>query len=153
MWQVVGHERAVSLLTLGMGKGTIPHAYLFTGQPHVGKMTLAIDLARAVNCAGNAAPCGECENCRRISRGKHSDVQIISLTEDKNHTKLQKDISIEQIRDIQRQVNLPPFEGKYRVFIINDADRFSIEAANCLLKTLEEPAGRVVFILLATDDR
>ncbi len=153
MWQIVGHERVVSLLKLSLEKGTLSHAYLFTGPPHVGKMTLAIDLARALNCEGMPAPCGECQSCRKIAEGKHADVQVIGLAEGKNRDKPQKEISIEQVREIQRQVSLPPFEGRRKVFIIDGAERLSSEAANCLLKTLEEPVSRVVFILLTKDER
>jgi DNA polymerase-3 subunit delta' len=90
-----------------------------------------------------------------VAQGKHVDVQVISLAQDNEEVgaKLRAEISIEQIRQLQHSASLPPFEGKYKVFIIDGAESLSIEAANCLLKTLEEPVGKVVFILLTTSER
>ncbi|MFH1662832.1 MAG: DNA polymerase III subunit delta' C-terminal domain-containing protein [Chloroflexota bacterium] len=153
MWQVIGQPRAVSLLQRSLEKGSLAHAYLFVGLPHVGKMTLAVNLAQALNCQVNEPPCLECSSCQKIDHGKHADVQIISLTgtSEKNENKSKTEIGIEKIRQIQHSASLPPCEGIYKVFIISEADYLSIEAANCLLKTLEEPFGRVLFILLAKD--
>jgi DNA polymerase-3 subunit delta' len=151
MWRVIGQERVVSLLRRSLEKGVMAHAYLFTGPPHIGKMTLALDLARALNCESVEPPCGECVSCRKIDKGKHADVQIIGSNSinDSNRDKSQAEVGIEQIRQLQHSANLPPFEGRCKVFIIDGAELLSIEAANCLLKTLEEPEGRVVFVLLA----
>jgi DNA polymerase-3 subunit delta' len=145
LWQVIGQSRVVSLLQRSLERGSIAHAYLVVGPPHVGKMTLALDLARAVNCEGTEPPCGSCDACRKIGSGKHADVQIIGL--DSNNS---AEISIDQIRQMQHSSSLPPFEGRYKVFIIDGAELMSTEAANCLLKTLEEPAAGVIFILLTT---
>ncbi|MFC1993509.1 ATP-binding protein [Chloroflexota bacterium] len=152
MWQVIGQDRAVSLLQNSMERGTLAHAYLLAGPPHVGKMTLALNLAQAVNCDTEAPPCGECASCQKIASGKHADVQIIGLASNGNsaETKPQAEIGIDQIREVQHSSSLPPFEGRYKVFIIDEAEHLSIEAANCLLKTLEEPVGNALFILLAT---
>jgi DNA polymerase-3 subunit delta' len=153
MWQVIGHNRAVSLLQRSLEKGTTTHAYLFVGPPHAGKMTLAMNLAQALNCEAGQMPCGQCASCRKIARGKHADVRVIDLTsnsengEDKNRT----EIGIEQIRQLQHSASLPPFEGRNKIFIIDGAEMLSVEAANCLLKTLEEPVAGVVFVLLAAD--
>lgn len=153
MWRVLGQERAVSLLRRSLEKGALAHAYLFTGPHHIGKMTLALDLARALNCGAAGPPCGECLSCRKIGQGKHADVQVIGLGSGDNTdgVKNQTEIGIEQVRQLQHSASLPPFEGRCKVFIINGAEFLSVEAANCLLKTLEEPESRVVFILLAGD--
>jgi DNA polymerase-3 subunit delta' len=118
-------------------------------------MTLALDLTRALNCESPAPPCGECTACQKIASRKHADVQIISLAGDGNSvdTRAPVEISIDQIRQVQHSACLPPFEGRYKVFIIDGAELLSNEAANCLLKTLEEPAGRVIFILLTNNER
>ncbi len=123
--------------------------------PHVGKMTLAINLAQALNCEAVEPPCGECVSCQKIASAKHPDIQIIGLTSSGNsaEAKPRAEISIDQIREMQHSANLPPFEGRHKVFIIDGAELLSIEAANCLLKTLEEPVGGVIFILLTRNDR
>ncbi len=155
MWQVIGQSRAVSLLQRGLERGTLAHAYLFAGPPHVGKMTLALNLAQALNCEAAEPPCGVCDSCQKIASAKHADVQIISLASngDSAQAKSRAEIGIDQIREMQHSSSLPPFGGKYKVFIIDRAELLSIEAANCLLKTLEEPAGKAVFILLTINER
>ncbi|MFC1593039.1 ATP-binding protein [Candidatus Omnitrophota bacterium] len=155
MWQVVGQSRVVSLFQRSLERGNVAHAYLFVGLPHVGKMTLALNLAQALNCEKAEPPCGECVSCQKIASLKHADVQVIGLSSNGNsaEAKLHTEIGIDQVRHMQHSSSLPPFEGKHKVFIIDGAELLSIEAANCLLKTLEEPAGRVIFILLTTNER
>jgi len=134
-------------------KGCLAHAYLLIGPPHVGKMTLALNLAQALNCETTERPCGECVSCQKIASANHADVQVIGLTQDENsaEAKLRTEIGIDQIRQMQHSASLPPFEGKYKIFIIEGAEFLSIEAANCLLKTLEEPVGKVIFILITVN--
>jgi len=155
MWQVIGQSRVLSLLQRSLERKALAHAYLFIGPAHVGKMTLALNLAQALNCQGAEPPCGECLSCQKIAQAKHADVQVIGLDSDGNSTagKPRAEISIDQIRQMQHSSSLPSFEGSYKVFIIDGAEQLSNEAANCLLKTLEEPVGEVVFILLTTNDK
>jgi len=155
VWQVVGYNRVLSLFQHGLKQQRLAHAYLLVGPPHVGKMTLALELAKAVNCEAAEPPCGECASCGKIALGKHADVQIIGVNQEVNSAEVRPrvEIGINQIREMQHVASLPPFEGRYKVFIINGAELLSSEAANCLLKILEEPEDRVIFILLATDDR
>ncbi len=154
MWQIVGQSRALSLLQRSLEQGSMAHAYLLVGSPHVGKMTLALNLAQALNCQGAEPPCGQCDACQKIALGKHADVQVIGLNTAGNSTEAgpTTEIGIDQIREMQHSSSLPPFEGRYKVFIIDRAELMSTEAANCLLKTLEEPASGVIFILLTTND-
>ena len=146
MWQVVGHETAVALIDNSLKGGKLSHAYLFIGPPHVGKMTLALNLARALNCQGDERPCGVCSSCQRIAGLRHADVQVIGLDG-------RAEIGIDQIREMERSATLRPFEGRNRVFIIDGAEHLSPEAANCLLKTLEEPPSNVQLLLLAVNER
>ncbi|MDD4859022.1 MAG: DNA polymerase III subunit delta' C-terminal domain-containing protein [Dehalococcoidales bacterium] len=153
MWQVVGQDKIVTLLQRCLEKQCLAHGYLLVGPPHVGKMTLALDVAQALNCASAQSPCGECPSCLKIRAGHHADVQVIALGGTTAEGKQRAEIGIEQIRDMQHAASLPPFEGKHRVFIIDGAESLSNEAANSLLKTLEEPAERVLFLPLATNEK
>lgn len=115
-------------------------------------MTLAMDVARMVNCLGDVKPCGECNQCRRITDSLHADVRIISLeTEEGKEGRTRTAIRIEQIRDLQKEASLKPYEGRYRVFIVDGAELMTEEASNGLLKTLEEPPDEVIFVLLASE--
>ena len=155
MWQVVGQTKAVSQLQRSLETETLAHAYLFVGPRHVGKMTLALNLAQVLNCEAAERSCGVCASCQKIALAKHADVQIIGLSQsgDSAEARSRTEIGIDQIREMQHSSSLPPFEGKYKVFIIDGAEFLSSEAANCLLKTLEEPVDKVVFILLTANDR
>jgi DNA polymerase-3 subunit delta' len=152
MWQIIGQSRTVSLLQQSLKAGRLSHAYLLAGPQHVGKMTLAIKLAQALNCEAEERPCLECTACKKIAAGTHADVQVIGLLQKENDTEF-KVITIDQVRDVLHMANLPPFEGKNKVFIFDGAELLSQDAADCLLKTLEEPEARVTFILLTTNDR
>jgi DNA polymerase-3 subunit delta' len=146
MWQITGHETVVELLDNSLRNDRLSHAYLFVGPAQVGKMTLAINLAQALNCENDDRPCGACSSCQRILNLKHADVQVIDLGG-------KTEVSIDQIRELERYASLKPFEGKSRVFIIDNAEFMSSEAANCLLKTLEEPPPFVYMILLSTSEK
>lgn len=154
MWQVIGQTKAVELLRRSLDNGRLAHAYLFVGRPHVGKTTLAINLAQALNCEQGVQPCGQCRSCLRIAAGNHADVQVIRRSADANPGEAitKKEIGIAQIRELQRAASLQPYEGRQRVFIIDGAEYLNEESANCLLKTLEEPPPKVLFILLTVNE-
>ena len=152
MWETIGNARAVNVLQGSLREGRLSHAYVIVGPRHVGKMTLALDLARALNCTGDDRPCDDCAQCSRTARGLHTDVRVVGL--DSGETPSGRPrvlIGIDQVREIQREASLAPFEGAWRVIIIDGAEHLSDEAANSLLKTLEEPPAQVVLLLLASE--
>ena len=152
MWSLIGNGHAVTGLAESLRLGRGAHAYLIEGPAGVGKMTLALDLAQALNCTGDEPPCGECVQCHRIARGKHADVQVIGLrAQDDDEGAAHKELRIEQIKELQQAAGLSPFEGSFRVFIIDGAEDLNGEAANRLLKTLEEPPPAVCIILISSD--
>lgn len=153
MWQVVGQDRAVALLENSLRRQEVAHAYLFVGPPHVGKGTLALNLAQALNCPAPDSPCGLCPTCQRIADRKHADVVWMELARDEKGGHLKKEISTEQVKEVERFAQLPPYEGRFKVFIVDGAEYLSAEASNRFLKTLEEPPPHVVFILLASRER
>jgi DNA polymerase-3 subunit delta' len=160
MFRTVGHDKAVKALTRAIDSDRIAHAYLIAGPPQIGKMTLAMDIVRAINCVADEQPnmfgetepkpCNTCGPCDRITRGLHTDVRVESLGED-SRGRTQTLISIDQVREVQREASLRPSEGKYRVFIFDRSEYLSQGAATALLKILEEPPDQVIFILAATD--
>jgi len=154
MWQTIGHPKTIDLLKRVFTQDTASHAYMLVGPPHVGKMTLALDIARELNCQADLEqkPCGECFACRKIADAKHPDVQILALNQNgPDEVKEKTEIGIERINDMLHSASLPPFEGRYRVYIIDEASNLSTDAANRLLKTLEEPVGKIIFLLLTSN--
>ena len=155
-WQTIGHDKAVATLSRSMQTGRMSHAWLLAGPRQVGKMTLALDIARLVNCVADdptGRPCADCRQCRRITGGLHADVRVISQGGSAGGATRRTAISVEQVREMQRDAVLRPYEGSCRVFIVEDAENFTQEAANALLKMLEEPPEDLMFVLLASEVR
>ena len=159
MWKVVGQERPVSMLSRALGEGRFSHAYLFVGPPHVGKATTALEFASALNCRGEDPPCHCCRQCRAIGEGKHPDVEVVSPggvcdeSEHRDHgADGSKDIRICQVRRLGHLLSRAPFEGRFRVIIVDPADALNEEAANAFLKTLEEPPASAVIILITSQE-
>ena len=149
-WGLVGQDRAVAALTGALAAGRLAHAYMLAGPERVGKHTLALKLAAALNCEGDEPPCGECNPCRRIGGGIHADVQTVTVEEGEDGA--QKGIHVSQIREIERATALKPFEGRSRVVVIDPAEEMNAAAQNAFLKTLEEPPPQIVFVLVTTDE-
>jgi DNA polymerase-3 subunit delta' len=127
------------------------------GPEHVGRGTTARTFAQALNCENDAPPCGTCRACRLIAEDKHPDVEWLGVggvCEESDHrdhsADNSRDIRICQVRRLQRVVNLPPYEGRWRVIIVEPADALTTEAANAFLKTLEEPPPYVVLVLITS---
>jgi DNA polymerase-3 subunit delta' len=143
MWQIIGHEWAAALLERALATGHAAQAYLLTGAPNIGKTHLARELAAALNCTGSEPPCGACWSCAHTAQGTHPDVVVIEPDGAR--------IKIDQVRSLQRDLSLSPYRGRRRVCIITDFQLATTEAANALLKTLEEPPAHAMLILTATD--
>lgn len=141
---VKGQEPIVQTLKNQITSERIGHAYLFCGTRGTGKTSIAKIFARAVNCEHpvDGSPCNECAACCSILSG--SSMNVVEIDAASNN-------GVENIRDIREQVQYPPTEGRYRVYIIDEVHMLSIGAFNALLKTLEEPPSYVIFILATTE--
>mgnify|MGYP000040358918 CR=1 FL=1 len=141
---VKGQDPVVQTLKNQITSDRIGHAYLFCGTRGTGKTSIAKIYARAVNCEHpiDGSPCNQCASCRAILEG--SSMNVVEIDAASNN-------GVENIRDIREQVQYPPTEGKYRVYIIDEVHMLSIGAFNSLLKTLEEPPAYVIFILATTE--
>jgi DNA polymerase-3 subunit delta' len=154
MWQVYGQDHLLRQIEPSLAQSRLSHAYLLTGPPHVGKMTLALNLAQAVNCLqGPDIPCGSCAQCSRIAKHLHADVRVVSVPESGEESRGSRTvIGIDDIKEVLRSVHLNPFEGSTSVIILDGGESMSTQAANALLKTLEEPPDNVMLLLLASDE-
>lgn len=140
--EVPGQDRAKSLLQHALRSGKIAHAYLFAGPAGSGRHDMAEAFAQALFCErGGDEACGECLNCRKISHGNHPDLHVIEPDG--------ASVKIEQIRDLQKELSYRSAGSGYKVYIIESAESMTVQAANSLLKFLEEPPSPVVAILIA----
>ena len=142
--EVKGQDHIVQTLQNQIISQRIGHAYLFCGTRGTGKTSIAKIFARAVNCEHpqNGSPCNQCPSCQGILNG--SSLNVVEIDAASNN-------GVENIREIREQVQYPPTEGKYRVYIIDEVHMLSTGAFNALLKTLEEPPSYVIFILATTE--
>ncbi|HET9298636.1 MAG TPA: DNA polymerase III subunit delta' [Candidatus Polarisedimenticolaceae bacterium] len=175
---VLGQRSAVELLQRALKEGRLPHALLFQGPDDVGKGAVARTLAAALVCERNAEgdPCGKCSACRRVAAGTHPDVLVVTRLPRKAGTRRdaeeeddeeadgeeasgasasrrpgterKREIVVEQIRELCEHAAYAPREGRRRVFLVDPADRMNRAAQNALLKTLEEPPGRALIVLI-----
>ncbi len=143
--QVQGQDTAMFVLSSALTHRTVSHAYLFSGPRGCGKTTLARLLAKALNCerrGDSIEPCGECASCVSITEG--SNLDVIEIDGASNN-------GVDEVRELRSHVSLSPFGSRYKVYIIDEVHMLSLPAFNALLKTLEEPPDRVVFILATTE--
>jgi len=170
---ILGHDTAKRLLSAHLASGTTAGAYLFAGPDGVGKRRLALELAKALNCVGEAgrglpqaavlpsppraprgAPdvvtgrvegCDQCLTCRQIDRGVHPDVHVLQ------GGGASQQIGVEEVRHLLGRIELRPFSARVQVAILDGAERMTEEAANAMLKTLEEPSSRTKFLLITAE--
>ena len=145
-WSVLGHAWAVDLLQSHLRAGHVRHAYLFTGPDQVGKRTLALAFAMALNCVEPPRPgdaCGRCRPCTGLKQERHADLSVVRIGSDES------EIKIDTVRELSRQLSLTPLEARRRIALLVDFELASASAQNALLKTLEEPPEAVVLLLTA----
>lgn len=124
-------------------RGRIPNGLLFWGAGGIGKRRTALEMAKAINCIDAVDDaCDSCLSCRKVTHGNHPDVKVVVPV------KKSRVIGVNVVKELNELASLRPFESEWRVFIIEDADRMNLDAQNHFLKTLEEPPGRSMFILL-----
>lgn len=151
-WDMVGHDHAIHTLRRALISQRVRHAYLFTGPEHIGKTLLARRFAQTLLCTGGPdpliappQPCQTCLSCRKVLHDNHPDIHYISRPKDRQF------ILIDQVRAIQSDSARKTLEGRRNIFIIEGMHEMNAQAANCLLKTLEEPEPDVVLLLTAPD--
>jgi DNA polymerase III subunit delta' len=145
-WDLTGHEWAVDMLKKHIVNGTTRHAYLFAGAPGLGRRTLALRFAQALNCqtpVDIGIPCGVCRDCKQIEAMGHADLTVIQAESEGGTMK------VDQIREARKTLTFKPYQSKYRVAVLLRFQEANDNAANALLKTLEEAPSYAVLILTA----
>jgi DNA polymerase-3 subunit delta' len=145
-WNIRGHERAANLLQEHISRQQVRHAYLFCGPAGIGRRSLALRFAQALNCSQPPAPglpCGTCRSCIETEKMQQADLSILQTEEGASF------IKIEQIRNLQRQLSLSPYEATYRVALLLNFQEANANAQNALLKTLEEAPPKAILLLTA----
>ena len=141
---LVGQQHVTETLQNAIKNNRVAHAYIFSGARGVGKTTAARILAKALNCVKGPTPepCGECDSCKEIATGTSLDVIEIDAASNRG---------IDQIRELREMVRYAPAAARHKVVILDEAHMLTGEASNALLKTLEEPPDRVIFVLATTE--
>jgi DNA polymerase-3 subunit delta' len=141
--ELIGHIKQLDSLRAALAHQRLHHAYLFAGPEGVGKRTIAMALAKAIHCSESAEDyCDRCANCASISDSNHADVRFVQPLAGK------KEISIHQVREVERELRFRSFSGKRKIAIIDPAALMNPSAQNALLKTLEEPPDNSLIILI-----
>ncbi len=143
--EVIGQEHVVQTLKNAIAADRVGHAYLFAGPRGTGKTTLARLLAKAVNCLAEdraKRPCNQCENCKAVNENRFLDLIEIDAA---------SNTSVEDVRDLRDKINFSPSQGKFKVYVLDEAHMLSTAAFNALLKTLEEPPPHAIFVLATTE--
>ena len=151
-WNLLGHEWAVDMLRQHAAHDEIRHAYLFCGPPGLGRRTLALRLAQALNCTkplGPGIPCGICRDCKQIDAMQHPDMNVIQALDGDDLPKEGGTLKVDQIREVQRSLSLKPYQSKFRVALFLRFQEANDNAANALLKTLEEAPAHAILLLTA----
>lgn len=144
-WEKIkGQEKAIEILKADIENNKVTPAYLFSGIEGIGKKLVALEFIKALNCENSTSSisCETCNTCNKINKEIHPEVKTIAS---QNNI-----ISIDQIRDLQKNLILRPLNIKIKCFIIEEAEKLTLESSNCFLKSLEEPPNKVIFILITS---
>lgn len=143
--EIVGHKEVIKGLQQGIKNLKVSHSYIFDGIEGIGKRTMVYTYAKTLQCLkGDISPCNECSSCRAFNSGNHPDVFFITTNK--------KSLGVDEIRDsIQKEIEVKPYKYKYKIFIVENADKMTMQAQNALLKTIEEPPGYGIIILISTN--
>ncbi|MCX6740066.1 MAG: hypothetical protein NTZ49_02460 [Candidatus Parcubacteria bacterium] len=153
-WQVVGHSKIQQYLQKSLNNNKLAHAYLFSGLEHLGRSLVGQKLISSILCQDfhqqnklplQSSPCGQCAFCQQAKKNIHPDIYILKKEEDK------KNISVEQVREMHKFLNLTSFLNSYKFALVENAQDLSESAQNALLKILEEPGPKTILILITTD--
>ncbi|MCX6759889.1 MAG: hypothetical protein NTW46_00915 [Candidatus Nealsonbacteria bacterium] len=140
---MLGHNKQRKLLLNMALSGDLPHAFLFSGQEQLGKKNIATELAKFLFCEDKKKPCGECRSCKDIAKNCHPDFIA-------NFNEPGKEIQIKDIRDLIWKLSLKPYIAPFKIALIDNAHLMNTESQSCFLKTLEEPKGKVLIILVTS---
>ncbi len=142
---IIGQDRALKILTKSIKENRASSSYIFIGSEGTGKKLTAIEFAKVLNCLDpnkDIEACENCQSCNEINKHYCPDLKIVEATRDS--------IKIEQIREIRKEIELKPFKCKKKVYIVDKAEKMTLEASNCLLKTIEEPPYYAIIILICS---
>ncbi len=150
--KILGQRQPIEILQNSIKTQNLAHAYLFFGQGTVGKRSTALEFAKAINCLNPIYQdsCGECLSCEKTNKQIHPDVFFLEPVKT-SATAREGYIRIDDIRELQKKIIYLPFEGKYKIVIIDQAEQLNLQAANAFLKSLEEPPKATIFILIASN--
>jgi DNA polymerase III subunit delta' len=152
LWEgIVGQGPALGLLQRALAAGRVAHAYAFVGPAGVGRRLTALAFAQACFCTGGG--CGGCDACRRVAAGQHPDLMVLAPTPPKENPRGTPSLRITDVRQVEHWAALAPLVATRKVFVLDDADRLTEQAAEALLKTLEEPPPRTLLILVVSNVR
>ena len=145
---ILGHKQEIAHLERAIESGKVSHAYIFTGEKGTGKHRLASAFAETLQCEDTQnRPCGKCHSCRQAQSGNHPDIIYVS------HEK-PSSIGVEDIRSqLAGDIQIRPYNGNYKIYIIPDAEKMTVQAQNAILKTIEEPPEYAVIILLTANEQ
>jgi len=150
--RILGQDQPKRIIQNALANNSVSHAYLFYGPESIGKKLTAVEFAKALNCevSGPKDNCGDCPACRKIDQGIHPDFFLLE-PQKSSPTGRNASIKVEEIRELQKKLAYLPYEAKTKVAIIDGAETMNPQAANTLLKTLEEPPASTILILIASN--